>query len=150
MEQFKIGDRVRIKEYKDLPDDFRNRRVARVCGEEGEIVDMMWSQAKQATIYKVQLDGKNFISKCDFPEGSLILLPSASEVTYGYETEILDNVVVAHFYEYCGDDQRELAKGHGHIIHEGMLGIAQAQSYAIRRCYEKLAGNDNSKSYYRK
>lgn len=146
--KFEIGDRVRIKDYKDLPVDFRNNRNAVVCGKEGEIADILWSQAKQVTVYRVLLDGAEQISKCDFSEAALTLLPPLPEVTYGYETERLENVVVARFYEYCGDDQRELARGHGHIIHDGMIGIAQAASYAIRRCYEKLAGNDNSKSYY--
>ena len=49
---------------------------------------------------------------------------------YRCDVEIADNVVVVRLLDASGD---EVARGHGHIIHEGALGIAQAVSYASRR-----------------
>jgi hypothetical protein len=60
--------------------------------------------------------------------------------TYMHEIEYLDNVVVVRFYKVTDDSKQELAKGHGHIIHNGAIGIAQATSYAMKRLYEKMNG----------
>ena len=51
-----------------------------------------------------------------------------------------NNVVVARLYETKDGEEKEIAKGHGHIIHEGAIGIAQASSYALKRIYEDLNG----------
>ena len=61
-------------------------------------------------------------------------------IKYCHEFEYLDNVVVAIFYEIKGEVKTEIARGHGHIIHEGTIGIAQASSYAVKRIYQKLNG----------
>lgn len=145
---FKIGDRVRIKDYEDLPEDFKNRNTAKTCGKEGVIEDILWSSARQANVIKIRYDSTGEVSHTNFPEGSFDILPPIPEVTYGIEFDYADNVVIAIFYEYCGDDQRELARAHGHIIHEGAIGVAQAASFATKRCYDKVSGNDKSKSYY--
>ena len=42
--------------------------------------------------------------------------------------------------EVTEDSKSSLAKGHGHMIHEGELGVAQAASYACKRLYESLGG----------
>lgn len=147
-EKFEIGDRVRIKDYADLPEECRNAGFAKTCGKEGEIVDMIWSRVKQAGLYRICFDGNDRASRADYPEGSFELLPPEEEATYGFEFDYADNVVVAIFYEYQGEEKTELARGHGHIIHEGAIGIAQATSYAVKRCYDKVSGNDKSKSYY--
>ena len=37
-------------------------------------------------------------------------------------------------------DGEEVTRGHGHIIHEGTVGWAQACSYAIKKAYENMDG----------
>ena len=75
--------------------------------------------------------------------GGELLVPYVEEVvTYYHEFDYLDNVVVARFYEVKGEEMTEIARGHGHIIHEGALGIAQASSYALKRIYQKINGED--------
>jgi hypothetical protein len=51
-------------------------------------------------------------------------------------------VVVAKFYELGDDYKEEIARGHGHIIHEGKIGIAQAASYALKKILQKLSENN--------
>lgn len=145
---FEIGDRVRIKDYADLPTECQNTGFAKNCGKEGEIVDMIWSRAKQVGLYRITFDDCLYPSKTDYPEGSFDLIPPEEEATYGFEFDNADNVVIAIFYEYKGEEKTELARGHGHIIHDGAIGIAQATSYATKRCYDKVSGNDKSRSYY--
>jgi hypothetical protein len=53
---------------------------------------------------------------------------------------VADNVVIAVLYAVVGDTKTEIARGHGHIMHEGVLGIAQASSYALKRIYMDLNG----------
>lgn len=146
--KFEIGDRVRIKDYEDLPEGFKNRNTAKTCGKEGVIEDILWSHGQQAEVYRIRYDETGEVSVTSFPEGSFDLIPPVPEATYGYEYEYLENVVVSVFYEYHGEEKTELARGHGHIIHEGAIGVAQAASFATKRCYDKISGNDKSKSYY--
>lgn len=68
------------------------------------------------------------------------IVPLKEAVAYTYELEHLDNLVVARFYEVSGEAKTELARGHGHVIHEGAVGVAQAASYALKKIYEKLGG----------
>lgn len=69
------------------------------------------------------------------------LRPIEKAATYTYELELLENVFVARLYEVKGDVKTEVARGHGHIIHEGVLGVDQAASYALKRIYEAVGGS---------
>lgn len=61
-------------------------------------------------------------------------LPYYHEITY------LENVVLVVLYEATEAGPVELARAHGHIIHEGVDGIAQAASYAMRLIWFKIHG----------
>ena len=75
-----------------------------------------------------------------FTEDSIDLVPEEVPHTYRHEFEYLDNVVVAKFIEIDGDgNETELGRGHGHIIHDGASGIAQAASYALKQIWFKLS-----------
>ena len=113
-----------------------------MCGKDGEVVDKLWSVAKDCTVYKVHFDGCSKPSSVDFIEEALILNPvSRMTKSYHYEFEYLDNLVVAVLYEDWDVIKKEVARGHGHIIHEGVEGIAQAASYALKRIYQKISEN---------
>ena len=145
--EFIIGDRVRLVDYNDLPEGIRNKGMARMCGKDGEVVDKLLSVAKDCTVYKVHFDGKDNPSSVYFPEEALILNPiSRMTKSYHYEFEYLDNLVVAVLYEeWDGIFKKEIARGHGHIIHEGVEGIAQAASYALKRIYYSISQNNIEK-----
>lgn len=138
--EFKIGERVKIKSYLDIPEEARNKGIAKVTDEEGEIVDKLYSEARGCTVYKIHLDGYDRPSKCEFVEGTFDIVEDV-EVEYTYEFEYLENLVVARLYEInVYGQKKEIAKGHGHIFHDGAYGVAQAASYALKRICEDLGG----------
>lgn len=57
---------------------------------------------------------------------------------YYHEITYLDHVVLVVLYEATEAGPVELARAHGHIVHEGAAGIAQATSYAMKRVWFKL------------
>lgn len=136
--ELNIGDRVRVKEYTDIPEQARNKGIARLAGCEGEIIDKLVSSATRCTIYKLQLDDYSLPSKADFTEDTIEFVPEEDEPQYDYEFEYLENLVVARLYEINGDEKVEIAKGHGHIFHDGVVGIAQASSYALKKILESV------------
>ena len=137
--EFNIGDRVRVNNYEELPEQMKSRGGARLCGKDGEIVDKLWSGAKGCTVYKIHFDGADRPSSIDFLTKAIDLISELDKKTYCYEFDYLDNVVVAKFYEVGEDYKTEIARGHGHIIHEGEIGIAQAASYALKKIHQKLS-----------
>lgn len=141
--EFKIGDRVRVKPRAELSEEMTYKNMRADCSE-GVIEDIMWSQAKSTTVYKLHFDGKRDASRIEFLEGSFDLIVE-EKPTYTYEFDVCDNVVVAIMYEIKTDSKEEIARGHGHIIHEGAVGIAQASSYALTRVLEKL---NNGKKHF--
>ena len=129
-----------------MPEAVRNKGIAKVAGLEGEIVDKLYSEAQGCSVYKIHLDGYDRPSKCDFMEGMFDLVEE-DNVQYTYEFEYLENLVVARLYEIVdGNIKKFIAKGHGHIFHDGAYGIAQAASYALKRICEELGGG-SLKSY---
>lgn len=60
------------------------------------------------------------------------------ERVWSIETEVAENVVIGVIYEVVDGQKVEMCRGHGHIIHEGAEGIAQACSYAYRKAFEKI------------
>lgn len=59
---------------------------------------------------------------------------------YWHETTYLDGLILVVLYEATEDGPKELARAHGHIIHEGAEGIAQATSYAMKGIWYKVQG----------
>lgn len=138
---FMIKSNVRIKNYYDLPTEYQTKGLARIAGKRTEIVDKVYSEAKDGYYYRLKIDGYKSVSAVEFTEDCLDYISWGEEPTYRYEFEFLDTVVVATLYEtdYNGVE-KPIAKGHGHIIHEGQIGIDQAASYAVKRIYEALNG----------
>ena len=137
MSEFKIGDRVRVRDYDDIPEKLQTNGVAKMCGEIGTIEDVFYSNAQECDLYIIQFDNYNKSTKLWKKE---LLEEVDDSVTYEYEFEYLEKVVVARLYEVTEDSKTEIAKGHGHIIHEGVIGIAQASAYALKIIYYILPG----------
>ena len=142
--EFNIGDRVRVRDRENLPEEMKTKAISRITGLDGVIVDKMWSGARDCTIYKLQLDAFKIPSKVDFLEGSFDLISELEQATYTYEFEFAENLVIARLYEVNSDSKKMIARGHGHIFHDGALGIAQASSYALKRIYLFLEGEDEA------
>lgn len=137
MSEFNIGNRVRVRDYDDIPEKLQTNGVAKMCGEIGTIEDVFYSNAQECDLYVIQFDNYNKSTKLWKKE---LLEEVDDSVTYEYEFEYLEKVVVARLYEVTEDSKTEIAKGHGHIIHEGVIGIAQASAYAMKRIYYALQG----------
>jgi hypothetical protein len=64
--------------------------------------------------------------------------PQSPPSRYFYKITYLEDIVLCVLYEATEDGRVELARGHGHIIHEGAEGVAQATSYAMRRIWNQM------------
>ena len=137
--EFKIGDRVKVKEYYDIPEELQSRGFARFCGEVGTISDKFYSEGQKCHVYSIEFD--NYATSKKLWKAEMLELID-EEVSYTYEFEYLDNVVVARLFELREDSKTEIARGHGHIIHEGVLGIAQAASYALRKIFYQIEAKE--------
>lgn len=139
--EFNIGDRVRVKDYYDIPKEHQSRGFAKLCGEVGEITDKLYSEGSRGYVYSIQFD--NYAQKSTKMWISELLELVKEDVSYAYEFDYLDNLVVARLFELREDSKQEIARGHGHIIHEGVLGVAQAASYAMKKIYLKISGQED-------
>ena len=146
---FYIGDKVRIKTLDEIAEDrFSDRcrgdrttwtkRKIETAGETGVVADKMYSEATDQHLFSVKLDGNDFVSAHFYSEEDLELYSEA--VQYSAEAEILENIVIATIYEVRDGEKIEVTKGHGHIFHDGAIGIVQATSYAFKKAYEKING----------
>lgn len=115
---FKIGEEVRVK----------------LTDESGVITDKMFSEAKGYFIYVIEPHdgGKSFMRNGEQLE------VYKKQTEYSVETRIADNVVIGIIYEIEGDLKTEVCRGHGHIIHEGAEGVAQACAYAYKQAFTAI------------
>lgn len=136
---YRIGDRVIIRAYEDVPVESRTKGMARLSGKKGTIVDKLYSECCDSFVYVIKFDDFDIPSKKMWTEDLFYLLLEIP-VKYEYEFDYLEDVVVAKLYEVKGETKTEIERGHGHIIHEGAKGIAQAASYALKKIFEKMNG----------
>lgn len=139
MNKFNIRDRVKIKTYEELPERMKTCAIARLAGKGAVINDRLYSEARDAYTYVLTVDGYDRTSSVPFPEEAL---DPIEPVSYFHEIEYLDNIVIAHFYEVRDGVKTELARGHGHIIHDDAYGVAQAAAYALTRIAKELNGGE--------
>ena len=104
---FKIGDKV----------------VRKATQQEGKVIDIL-TTAGYGYLYVVELES----GERHYGEGREYQMQGAPE--YSIEVDHADNVIIVRLLDA---NDNEVARGHGHIIHDGALGIAQAVSYASRR-----------------
>jgi hypothetical protein len=136
-----IGQTVRIKKFTELPADLQTQKFIGLAGFEATIVDRLYSEARLGYVYTLRLTGAKTIPTTLFPEETLDLVEEEEEpAEYIHEIEYLENVVLVIFYKVQNGEKTEIARGHGHVIHEGMRGIAQAASFAMKRCYAEIEG----------
>lgn len=123
--EIKIGDRVIVS-------------TAEIDNEHGTVVEILKGETSSTKIFEVVLDsGESLWTR----EEALILEadlePESSE--YGVKIDFADNIVIVILCK----NGREIGRGHGHIIHSGKLGVAQAISFASKRMYLDMGGKIN-------
>lgn len=126
--EFNIGDRVYALQHK----------------QSGIVEDKLYSNKSDDYMYIVKFDGGK---ECYRPLYANELV--FEQGTYRYEVKPAGkDVVVAILYETVGDVEREIGRGHGHIMHQGAIGFAQAASYAMKKVYVNM--NDGKLLCYNK
>lgn len=150
--EYNIGDKVKVKEWNEIPEELKvattsgdprlfSKGKAKLCGLVGTIVDKMYSEAYCTFLYRIHFDQKEVTSHTFFAEDIIKPLPSKEPVKYKYEIEESDSVVVAVLYEVRGNEKTLIERGHGHILHDGVTGYAQAASWALKKIYQKVNGD---------
>ena len=119
MKTFNIGDNVYINDL----------------GKSGKVVDKMYSEAYSQYFFEVEYDGTTNLFQADD-----LMEEVVEQAKYHYTIELHEGAVIAVLYETIGDTIREVARNHGHVMHQGALGFAQAASYALKKIYTNLAG----------
>lgn len=129
--EFKIGDRVEVKKEDRI---FRNDIA-------GVVTDVMFSNRYNTNLYKVS-PSEDEPPIGVFASNELELITVQKQ--YRFCTVIEDGVVIVTMEESMGHDDlwNVVARGHGHLIHDGDAGIAQAFSYAARRLWGQLEPSD--------
>ncbi len=127
----------------NIGDVVKQKRDPKALTEKGTIVDKMYSEADSKFIYKVLFENNIRSFTMFYNEEDLEICDEVKDkAQYTVETEILNNVVIVKILKSEKDSlvKEELVRGHGHIIHEGDIGIVQALSYALKKAYEKING----------
>lgn len=154
--EFQIGETVRIKNYDSIPQEKKSKsaygdpsiitpRKSSLCGKNVEIVDRLYSEQFGSYIYRVKEQDADRPSRSEFTED--LLEPIDMSVKYVCEVDDGGNVIIATVYEEQNGERRQVAKGHGHMIHEGALGFTQALSYALKRAYQRLQDESSGGGY---
>jgi hypothetical protein len=115
------------------------QKVRNSYGETGTIVDRMYSTREDKYFYSVKLDSRDEEVLYSSENLQKVEKPTCE---YEMETKVLENLCCCIIYKTEDGQKKELCRGHGHIFHEGDLGIVQALSYAAKKAYEKF-NNEN-------
>jgi hypothetical protein len=115
--------------------NINDKVIETATGESGVIIDKMFSQAKDCFIYIVKPDDTNCRTHMRREDE---LEPFIKQSEFLVKTDIADNVVIGIIYEVVDGEEIEVCRGHGHIIHEGAEGIAQACAYAYKRAFLQI------------
>lgn len=122
--EIKVGDKVIVENNL-------------LCPQEGTVLEKYFGR-DMSTVYKVKL--KN-LSTVLVPEEDIALAEEKELGNYEIKIDVAENLVVAMLLK----NGEEIARGRGHIIHGGDIGIAQAISYAAKRIWFELGGGYDDK-----
>ena len=123
MKEFQIGDKVGHVLRKSV----------------GVVEDVLYSNATDKYVYSVKWDCLGMPSKANHDAEELYLIDDRE---YRYEITLHENLVLAVLYERVNNDEFEVARGHGHIIHEGVVGYTQAAAYALKKIMLDVNGGE--------
>lgn len=149
--EYNIGNKVIVNEQPTNLLDRKNgdltcwtQRKQDTIGKAGIITDKMFSEEINLFVYRIRFEGQYRTASSFYTADEISHYveqkpqPHKNESDWVVETEVLSNVCVARIYRMEDGEKKEISRGHGHIIHEGDLGIVQAFSYAFKKAYEKI------------
>jgi hypothetical protein len=138
---FRIGDRIKVKAYEKMPAERRTTGSARLGGKIGTVTDKLWSNGMSDFVYTIKLDDYDLESKKMW--NADMLEPYIEEMAYEFNFSIRGGTVVAS----VAKDGKEIGSAWSHIQHDGEYGIVQAASYAMgvisHRMKEALGNEEN-------
>lgn len=109
-----------------------NRVYSNLYEAEGVVEEKLYSQHRGALVYMVTFDDGDTAPHI----ADDLVEVAGSNKTYRWEVFQADsNVVTAVMYETIDGVEREVDRQHGHIMHGGAIGVAQAASYALKKIY---------------
>lgn len=116
--EFRPGDCVKVKQSGDIGivSDIVKTSGGYLYGVENSA----WDKAKY--FYEDEIEAK------------------AEDKQYTFHITVANNIVYAVMMD--GEEGNEIARGHGHIFHDGKYGVAQAASYAMKRIKDYLEGGN--------
>lgn len=123
---------------------FQVGEKVRIGSREGTVVDVMSSRSRKYDLYEIQFDGESLPDETFYEEDSLKKIVEA-DTDISFKIDIAENVVVAIMMK----GGKQIGRGHGHIIHEGAIGVAQAASYACKMLYSNMNGGSMIGGEYR-
>lgn len=132
---FKIGDKVRVVSYEELPAERKNKGVARACDRESVIIDKLFSSKENRYIYKVQLHAYNEPSSISFTDD--MLAPTGGGNDLRLKVAIEPDGVSLELYR--GDVR--LRRSFGWLLYDGEYGVAQAVSWAAKLLMQGFEDN---------
>ena len=132
---FKIGDKIKVVSYEELPAERKNRGVARACDREGVIIDKLFSSKENRYIYKVQLHAYNEPSSISFTDD--MLAPTGGGNDLRLKVAIEPDGVSLELYR--GDVR--LRRSFGRLLYDGEYGVAQAVSWAAKLLMQGFEDN---------
>lgn len=127
---FEIGDKVIVK-------------LGKGRSEHGTVYEVLNGRATDICLYGVTLESKEQVWVK--PEN---IAPVHIEQVFSFEVDIPseNNIVIVKMLA----DGNEIARGHGHLIHAGAEGIAQAMSYACKSIWNDIKSGETMKIPYEK
>lgn len=116
--RFEIGDLVSI-------------RSSGVVG----IVEETFDSPKHGEYYMVRTGGETNIQAAD----TLDHVRETDDSVYTIQIAIEESAAIATLYKnYPNGRCKAVEHAHGHIMHDGRLGVVQAASYALKKMYLKI------------
>ena len=122
MQEFSINDKVKVKD--GLP----------YAGCIAEVVDILEGKRTGKIMYRVKV--LETTNECVFAVNDLEKHEEKHEYRFNFFYD--NSIVIVEMY----DGDALIERGHGHLIHSGADGIAQAASYAMKKLWAKMNGKD--------
>lgn len=120
---YNIGDRVSVK------------------GQEALITDRMYSEKSDKYFYSIRYKGRNE-EQDDLYDDSELQPYVEEKVEYDLKMDISEGVVIFSVIEIKGDKRTLVARGHGHMLRNDLLGVLQASSWAASKAFTEHNGGE--------
>ena len=112
-----------------------------VSGSEAFITDRMYSEKNDKYFYSIRYKGRNE-EQDDLYDDDEVQPYVEEKVEYDLQMDISEGVVIFSVVEIKGDKRSLVARGHGHMLRNDLLGVLQASSWAARKAFTEHNGGE--------